>query len=51
MNIIELMDANAAKHPDKIALCSMDTAFTFREVKEKSSPRPINPTGSTRSTA
>ncbi|MCM2284627.1 MAG: AMP-binding protein [Desulfobacula sp.] len=36
MNIIELMDANAAKYPEKIALCNMDTAFTFREVRKKS---------------
>lgn len=36
MTIIDLMDANAAGHPDKTALCTMDTAFTFREVQEKS---------------
>jgi feruloyl-CoA synthase len=36
MTVIELIDANADNYPDKMALCDMDTAFTFREVKEKS---------------
>ena len=36
MNVIELVDENAARHPGKTALCNMDTAFTFKQVKEKS---------------
>lgn len=36
MNVIELVDGNAGRHPDKTALCNMDTAFTFKQVKEKS---------------
>ncbi|NOX34218.1 MAG: long-chain fatty acid--CoA ligase [Deltaproteobacteria bacterium] len=36
MNVIEIIDANAARHPDKTALCTMDKKVTFREVKEKS---------------
>lgn len=36
MNVIELVDGNAGRHPDKTALCSMDKSFTFRQVKEKS---------------
>lgn len=36
MNIVELIDANADNHPDKIALCNLDDEFTFKELKEKS---------------
>ena len=36
MTVIELIDANADKYPDKAALCDMDTPFTFREVQVKS---------------
>ncbi len=36
MNIVELIDANAEKHPDRIALCDMNNEFTFRQVKEQS---------------
>ncbi|MCF6249331.1 MAG: long-chain fatty acid--CoA ligase, partial [Desulfobacula sp.] len=36
MNIVELVNSNAANHPDKMALCDMDTQFTFRQIKEKS---------------
>ena len=36
MNVIELIDSNAELHPDKIALSSMDTEFTFKQLKEKS---------------
>jgi feruloyl-CoA synthase len=36
MNVFDVLDANAVAHPEKIALCDMQTAFTFRQVKEKS---------------
>ena len=36
MNVIELIHTNAGSYPEKMALCDMDTAFTYKEVKEKS---------------
>ena len=36
MNVIELIDANAERYPDKIALSGMDTEISFKQVKEKS---------------
>jgi feruloyl-CoA synthase len=36
MNIIQMLDLNAAHHPDKTALCDMNHSFTFREIKDKS---------------
>jgi len=36
MNIVELVNANAADHADRIALCDMETDFTFKQVKAKS---------------
>ncbi|MCP4720275.1 MAG: long-chain fatty acid--CoA ligase [Desulfobacteraceae bacterium] len=36
MNIVKLVDANSENHPDKLALCDMETEFTFQEVREKS---------------
>lgn len=36
MNIIELINGNAENHPEKTALCDMDTEFTYQELKEKS---------------
>lgn len=36
MTVIELMDKNAERFPEKIALCDMETEFTFKQVQEKS---------------
>lgn len=36
MTVIELIDGNAARRPDAIALCNMETEFTFKQVQEKS---------------
>jgi feruloyl-CoA synthase len=36
MTILKLVDTNAQNHPDKLALCDMETEFTFQQVKEKS---------------
>ncbi|MGE0087203.1 MAG: class I adenylate-forming enzyme family protein [Desulfococcaceae bacterium] len=36
MNIAELIDANAHRHPDKTALCDREREFTFQKVREKS---------------
>ncbi len=36
MNVVKLVDANSTKFPDKIALCDMETEFTFLEVRKKS---------------
>jgi feruloyl-CoA synthase len=36
MNVVELVNANAANHDDRIALCDMETQITFKQVKEKS---------------
>ena len=36
MNIIKLIDENAERYPDNIALCDMETEVTFKQVKEKS---------------
>lgn len=36
MNVVELVNSNAENHPGKMALCDMETEFTFGQVKEKS---------------
>lgn len=36
MTIVKLVDTNAEHHPDKLALCDMETEFTFQEVRDKS---------------
>ncbi len=36
MTIVKLVDTNAQNHPDKLALCDMETEFTFQDVKKKS---------------
>ncbi len=36
MTIVKLVDTNAENHPDKLALCDMETEFTFQEVRDKS---------------
>ena len=35
MTIVKFVDTNAENHPDKLALCDMETEFTFQEVKDK----------------
>ncbi len=36
MNVIDLIDSNAEKYPDHIAVCTMDAEVTFKRLKEKS---------------
>ena len=36
MSVIELIDANAERYPDKIALSGMEMEISFKQVKEKS---------------
>lgn len=36
MNVIELIDRNAQRHPQKVALCDLSTELSFEAVKEKS---------------
>lgn len=36
MNVVTLVDANSNNHPDKLALCNMETEFTFQAVRKKS---------------
>jgi feruloyl-CoA synthase len=36
MTIVKLVDTNAKNHPDKLALCDMETEFTFQDVRDKS---------------
>jgi feruloyl-CoA synthase len=36
MNVVQLIDQNAARFPEKTALSTMETALTFQQVKEKS---------------
>ena len=36
LNVVNFVDANSENHPDKLALCDMETQFSFQAVREKS---------------
>jgi feruloyl-CoA synthase len=36
MTILKLVDTNAEQHPDKLALCDMETKITFEQLRDKS---------------
>lgn len=36
LNVVTFIDANSENNPDKLALCDMETQFSFQAVREKS---------------
>lgn len=35
INLVDILDASANAHPDKVAICFKDRSFTFRDVKDR----------------